>query len=110
MPDSQPKSYIFFCLGCTNGFVNVQYNSTTSTVVCDFLDKMDTSIKTCSIKYGQCNPQFLNSTAEANSTLEAPNYIVLYVTQGIIDCYVVKASSGGITILVDGRIPTSTGI
>ena len=86
----------------------MQYNSTTSTIVCAFLDKMDASNKSCSVKYGKCD-QMLNYNARGNNTVEAPNNITLTVNPEHFGCYEITARSANITIIVEGRTSMSTG-
>ena len=71
-----------------------------STIVCRFLNELDTSIKSCVVMYGQCG-QELNQTIQRNSTVEDPSIISLPVKPGGIDCYVVTASSGSFTVILD---------
>ena len=52
--------------------------------------------------YGRCG-QELEQTAQGNSTVEAPNTISLPVDSDRIDCYVVTASSGSLTVIVDSQ-------
>ena len=92
-----------FHLGCTNGFVNVQYNSADSTISCTFLKPMDTSIKSCRVTYGQCG-QRQTQTDEKFSTVALPNNITLSVMPGSSYCYTVTASNGNFTASVEGRI------
>ena len=71
----------------------------TSTIICRFLNELDTSIKSCVVMYGQCG-QELDQTARGNSTVEDPNTISLPMDSDRIDCYVVTASSGSFTVVV----------
>lgn len=75
---------------------------TTSTIVCLFLNQTDTSIKSCTISYGQCGevPAY---TSWKNSTVESPNLIALAVDYGSLDCYEVTARSGTTIVIVEGK-------
>ena len=83
---------------CINRFVEVKYNSDTSTILCQFLTQTTTP-RSCTIKYGQCT-QMLIYESEDNSTL---NPISLKVDPAMLECYVVTASSNEITVLVEGQ-------
>ena len=80
----------------------MEYNETSSAIICRFVDKLDTSIKSCVVMYGQCGQELL--TARGNSTVEAPNTISLLVDSDRIDCYVVTASSGSFTVIVESMV------
>ena len=89
--------------------MDVQYDSMTSAIICDFTDKLDMSVKSCSVKYGQSD-QTLIYNAEANSTLERPNYITVKVDPKKFNYYSVTASNDNITIIVEGSLSRSTGM
>ena len=74
----------------------------TSTIICRFLNELDTSIKSCVVMYGQCG-QELNQTERGNSTVVDPNIVSVRVNSIRIDCYVVIASSGSFTVIVDSQ-------
>ena len=83
----------------------MNYNSATSTIYCTFLNKLDTTEKSCSIKYGLCNQGLVNSTQGFSAT-ETPNSVSLKLTD-LSDgayCYVVTASSDNTTIKVKGSL------
>ena len=92
-------------LGCMNQFVKVEYNATLSKVICRFHNQTDSRVKSCIVKYGQCGQQPVQ-TVQGNSTLEAPNSVVLSVAvdHGILYCYTAAATNGIVTIMVEGRI------
>ena len=73
-----------------------------SAITCTFLNDLDTSIKSCVVMYGQCG-QELKQTTQGNSTVEDPNTISLPVDSDRIDCYVVTASSGLFSVIVDSQ-------
>ena len=73
-----------------------------STITCRFLNNLDTNIKSCVVMHGQCG-QELDQTTQRNSTVEDPNTISLPVNSDKIDCYVVTASSGSFTVIVDSQ-------
>ena len=83
----------------------MNYDSSTSTILCTFLNELDTTEKSCSIRYGLCNQELVNS-AQAFSTTETPNSVSLKLTD-LSDgayCYVVTASSDNTTIKVKGNL------
>ena len=90
--------------GCTNQFVRVEFNTTTSTIICRFLNQTDTSVKSCAVMYGQCDQELVGSQ-QGKSTMEAPNYIELRVDPAGsgLDCYVVTASSEVFSVMVEAR-------
>ena len=88
--------------GCTNQFVKVEYDSATSTISCVFLNNRNIIEQSCSIKYGKCN-QKLVLTASDNSTLESPNRVTLQVESDGSDCYVIRASNGTFTVIIEGQ-------
>ena len=90
--------------GCSNHFVGVEYSATLSAIICRFLNQTDTSVKSCTVMYGPCDQQSVKTT-QGKTTLEAPNYIELHVdfTGGSLDCYVVTASSGTSSVVVEAR-------
>ena len=86
-----------------NQFVEVEYDATLSRVVCKFLNQTDASVKSCFVRYGQCGGQLIQNVHE-NSTLEAPNSVILKVDHSTFDCYAITATNGVVTIIVEGRI------
>ena len=89
--------------------MSVQYDSIRSTITCDFLDETDTSIKSCSVVYGQQCDQMLVPGPQQSSTLEAPNSITLKVDSENFNCYVVTASNDSFTIIEEIRSSLDTG-
>jgi hypothetical protein len=97
---------LFSHIGCTNEFVVVEYDSDTSIITCNFLDKTDTSIKSCDLR--QCD-QMLASGPAQNSTVETPNSIALSVATEDSDCYLVTASGNSFRITVEVTTSVGTG-
>ena len=99
--------YLLFNLsllsGCINRFVEVEYDRMTSSITCRFLDETDTSIKSCSVTYGQCSqvPGQVGQLGNS-STMETPNvvYIKIPVSGDDLKCYNVTASSDVFTVIV----------
>ena len=100
------KIYIFSDVGCTNEFVDVRYDSTTSTITCNFLDEADTSIKSCSLR--QCD-EMLASGPEQNITVEVSNFIELNGATENSNCYLVTASNSSFRITVEVRTSMNGG-
>lgn len=89
----------------------VEYNTARSTIICRFLNETDTSVKSCTVMYGQCDQQLVK-TAPGRSTIEAPNYIELRVDPAwsTLDCYIVTASSDTFIVMVEARSGEEPGI
>ena len=88
-----------YSTGCTNQFVKVEYDLTSSTITCVFQSSAENS---CCIKYGQCH-QKLNLTAEGNSTT---NKVMLQIKSDRSECYTVTASNGTFAVMVEGSFST----
>ena len=93
--------FVFFS-GCFNDFVEVKYDSTVSSITCQFLNQTDTSIKSCSVMYGQCG-MMLKYTQESNSTVEVPNIVSLTLHSDKFECYVVIARSDAMTVIIEAK-------
>ena len=102
-------SFVFFSVhaGCTNSFIQLKFNSSTSTLYCIFLNDLENSRKKCSIIYGVCG-QKLTETIEdySNSNNEDPNRISFSLTHLPAGkyCYSATASSDITTVIVKGEI------
>ena len=90
--------------GCTNEFVTVEIDSTTSTLTCRFQNNLNTVEKTCSAVYSLCNQEDIFTTM-GNSTSEFPNQVTLQIPSGS-DCYTytIRASDGTSSVMVQGRV------
>ena len=89
--------------GCTNQFVQVEYDRTVSTITCTFLDETDTSVKSCNVTYGRSGQELVQPGQLGNySTMETPNivYIKLPVDAASLECYYVTASSDVFTVII----------
>lgn len=93
-------------IGCINDFVRLNFNTTTSTFSCIFLNKLNNNSETyCSIVFGICNKE-LTKMVEGYATTENPSSILLNLT-GLLDetyCYNVIASHGATIVKVEGKI------
>ena len=78
----------------------VEYDSTVSTITCVFLNKLDTSVKSCSIQYGVCDSEVIKR-ASANTTTDR---VTLNIDAAGSICYNVTASNGSRTVIVQGTI------
>ena len=87
-------------------FIRVEYESSQSRIICQFLNKSDVSLKSCSVQYGNCDDSktsaVLPYSSHGNSTMEAPNIIELIVDPERLACYLVTASSDSFSILIEG--------
>ena len=91
-----------FLIGCSNQFVRVVYNLDTSTLLCIFLNELDTSTKSCSVTYGQCNTEMKQSTR-----IDDSNGTTLTLTlQELVPptCFFVIASNSTVIISIEGSI------
>ena len=78
------------------------YSSDTSTLLCIFLNELDTSPKSCSVTYGQCNAEMKQSTR-----IEDSNGTTLTLTlQELVPptCFIVTASNSTVIIAIEGSI------
>ena len=91
--------------GCTNEFLQLNFNSSTSTLHCLFLNERDEARKRCSIVYGRCG-QELSRSAEGYSTTEQLNRVSVDLTEFTegSHCYIVTAKTGSITVKVEGTL------
>ena len=78
----------------------------TSTVICRFQSHLDTTVKTCSIRYGQCNKN-LSQYAEAMSTADIISLKLSLELANQMYCYAIKATNGTFTVIVEGHISRS---
>ena len=99
--------YTFIIItGCTNEFITVDIDSTTSTLTCLFQNKQNTVEKTCSVEYSLCNQDTV-FTSEGNSTVEFPDRVVLKINlPSGSDCYMytVHANDSTNTVMVEGSV------
>ena len=93
---------------CTNQFVEVQYDSATSTISCVFINELDTSEKSCSIWYGVCDQEQTEMAADNTTTSSVMLNLDLTNTgSNLMYCYSITARNGTYTVIVDGRIGKS---
>jgi hypothetical protein len=97
-----------YIIECTNQFVEIGYNSATSTITCVFLNELDTSEKSCSIRYGVCD-QEKTEMATGNTTTGSVILDLDLTNTGSssVYCYSVIARNRTHTVMVDGRIGRS---
>ena len=90
--------------GCINKFVEVKYNSAVSTITCTFRETTVSS-NVCFVNYGEC--QNLMFTSNGSTSIHNNDIITLRLQLSGMDqvyCYVVTASNGVHTIVVEGEI------
>ena len=98
-----------FLLECTNRFVRVSYDPTATTISCTFENRLDSSIKSCDIKYGTCGQEMY--TTQGNTTVESPFMVRLKLNSNILNsmsCYIVTASNETLTLMVKGEFITQS--
>ena len=104
------KCCILFCLDNTNNFVEITYNTATTTIVCEFLNQQGRTLsdKSCSIEYVQCRRQFTTPSERQNATniyVDQPNTVQIkltFVTSNEEYCYNITASNSTVTVYVEG--------
>ena len=85
----------------------VKYGAVASTtrVSCIFLNKSDTSNKTCSVRYGQCDEKFDDFAHEQETSSNDTIHVDLMLHEITEQyCYIVTASNDTVTFIVEGRI------
>ena len=92
---------------CNNQFVDIKYNSATSTITCTFLNSSDNSEKICSVEYGHNNKRM---TIAANSTSNTVTLELSLDPSNGNYWFVVTASNGTHTVMVEGNIGTCTSL
>lgn len=78
----------------------MQYNSATSTITCTFLNQSDTSLKSCSIRYGSCDQQQRKTVQENSSSSK----ITLSLKSQNSFCYTAIARNSTFAVAVQGSI------
>ena len=101
-------------IGCVNKFVAVEYDSTTSTITCQFLNQSGIyePLKRCSVHYGLCSNQQQQWT-EISRTNNMSNNVTLQldvVNLGRTYCFTVTATRGKDTVVVEGRAEPAAGV
>ena len=85
----------------------MEYKTKDKTVLCTFLNPLDTSQKSCSVRYGQCG-QELSRRMESESRDGGSNNVISFKLniEGNDQtlCYAITASNSTYTIIVEGQI------
>ena len=87
--------------GCTNHFVKMEYDSAASIFTCTFSQSDNFENLSCDIRYGRCGKELSDSVS---STTTSTNVVTLDVSVSGAICYLVTASNGSYTVLVEGNI------
>ena len=87
-----------------NQIVLVNYDSATSTVICQFMRQTNTS-KSCIVTYGRCNQMMVFTSHKTSNR----NSIEVSVDRDKLECYNVTAISDEATIIVEGQELINTG-
>ena len=85
--------------------MKVKYDSSTTTISCTFENQLDSSIKSCSVKYGVCGQEMYNT--QGNTTTESPFIVTLKLNLSVsnrVHCFIITANNDTHGILVEGRI------
>lgn len=99
----------FFLSDNTNNFVIVTYDKDAISIICTFLNQQDTTVKSCSIKYVQCQQKFTSTPKQLSAmNTTVPNTLQVILTFDDSDearyCYDVEASNSSYTVHVDGTL------
>ena len=96
-----------YCIytGCANNFVEVKYDPATSAITCVFLNQPQgmVIVKSCQIQYGDCQLKMTLTSNETTTTNDVALNLQ-FSASGQEYCYVVTASNGSHTVMVEGRI------
>ena len=95
---------ILIILDCLNNFVRIEFDSSTSTVACVFLDQPATADKVCSVTYSvyqQGPTRTITSDPTKNNTVKVMLEAEYYSNQ--ILYFIASATSGEITTKVEGK-------
>lgn len=94
--------FVDMCIsGCTNQFVKVEFDSAASIFTCTFSQLDNFENLSCDIRYGRCGQELSDSVS---STTTSTNVVTLDVRVSGATCYLVTASNGSYTVLVEGII------
>ena len=96
-------------VGRTNKYVSITFQSANK-ILCTFLDQQirDQSTMSCDVTYGPCQ-QELTEISRGKITATANTVNIAIYPQTSEYCYMVNASNGTFTVLIEGEITTSTG-
>ena len=87
--------------------MKITYDEDTNSIFCRFLNQDDTTVKSCSVEYVQCQRKLISTQKQQNATnTGVPNTLQIMLTfddsDGAKYCYEVKASNSSYTLHVDG--------
>ena len=85
--------------------MRVNYDPANTVLSCTFLNKSDSSPKSCSVIYGTCGQEI--HTIQGSGIDGSPSMITIKLNSSIINsmsCYIVTASNGTYEIVVNGSI------
>ena len=97
--------FYFLLSECNSQFARVDYYPVNTSISCTFLNKADSSPKSCSVLYGTCGQEM--DTIQGNAIDGSPFMIIIQLNSSIVrstDCYIVTASNGTYEIVVNGSI------
>ena len=89
--------------------MKVEYHPSNTTISCTFENELDSSQKSCSVEYGICD-QAMNS-AQNSTTDDSPSTVTIKLNITAMNsntCYVVTATNGTFTVMVNGSFETPT--
>ena len=95
-------------IGQINQYVNITFQSA-NRILCTFLDQQrGQNTMSCDVTYGPCR-QEPTEIARGTITTTANTVNIAINPQTSEYCYVVNASNGTFTVLIEGQITTGTG-
>ena len=103
---------LFHITECDNRFVSIEYNSTEFTFSCRFLNEFDTSQKSCSVQYGNCD-EGLSMMTPVNSSFSRSISLKLNQTSLSGDasyCYIVTATNESYTARIEGILKSNVSL
>lgn len=87
-----------------NNFVTVEFDPSTSTITCVFLNKPATTEKTCDVTYSIPCQEESDKIARSGPTYDTTVSVTLEIESSTHSlCYDVNATSGNSTVEVKGR-------
>lgn len=83
----------------------MKYDESASTVTCTFIDQPGSavSVRSCQIQYGDCSSE-LTKMSHGNATAKEVVLNLRLTESGQEYCYLITASNGLDTVMVEGRI------
>ena len=91
--------------------MNVEYDPSTATISCTFVNELNSSQKSCHVEYGMCDKVMNFKFAQNSTTDSSLSTVTLKLNITAMNsntCYVVTATNGTFTVIVNGSFGTQT--